>query len=297
MPPDATAGSGIGLVVNPGGGSAGEDLVEQVRRALPGCTVRELDEGGDLAVLLRAVAEDPRTTVLGIAGGDGSVSVAASVAAERGLPLLVVPAGTLNHLARDLGIDDVDGALAAATSGRRRIVDLPQMADRSFVNTASFGSYASLVDARERLEGRIGKWPAAAVAAWRVWHREPPIEVELDGRQRRLWTVFIGNCQYEPRGFAPRRRSELADGLLDIRLVDADHRWARGRVILGLLTGRLAASPTYEEWTAASLVVRCPSGPMRLACDGETFDGPAEVEIRKSGRQLEVLVPAAGITP
>jgi undecaprenyl-diphosphatase len=287
----AEDGTGVVIVANPDAGPAlGRNLADQVRDALPGATLLELGEDLDIDTALDKAAAEGR--VIGVVGGDGSVNAAAGIASRAGLPLLVVPGGTLNHFARDLGVQGVDDAVAALRDGAAVRVDLGLIADRPFVNTASFGSYSELVDARERLEGTIGKWPALLVALARVLRRAQPCEVELDGRTRPVWMVFIGNCVYHPAGFAPAWRERLDDGKLDIRLVDATHPWARTRLLLAVLTGRLGRSTVYETFTTSRLRVRSRSGPMRLARDGETFDGPAEFDIAKSSTGLVVLVPA-----
>jgi undecaprenyl-diphosphatase len=227
-----------------------------------------------------------------VVGGDGSINTTAAIAADLGMPVVAVPGGTLNHLSQDLGLSSVEDTVAAVAAGTAVEVDLPSIDGRPFLNTASFGSYAELVDAREALEDRIGKWPALAVAGWRVLRHGTPIEVELDGRPRSLWMIFIGNCRYEPDGFAPSRRTRLDDGQLDIRLIDASHPFCRTRLVTGLITGRLGHSPVYRQWTATQLMVRSHDGPLRLACDGETFDGSADVEVVKTGRRIALYSAA-----
>ncbi len=187
----------------------------------------------------------------------------------------------------------VDDAAEAMSKTQAVDVDLGLIAGKPFLNTASFGSYSELVDARESLEPTIGKWPAMVVALANVLRRSTPCEVEIDGTPRRVWMVFVGNCTYQPSGFAPSWRERLDDGLLDIRLVGAEQPYARLRLIAAVITGQLARSPVYEAFTAERLTVRSPSGPMRLARDGETFDGPAEFEIVKHPRRLTVLAPPA----
>src|SRR3546814_15310713 len=98
--------------------------------------------------------------------------------------------------------------------------------------------------------------------------------------------IFIGNCRYEPDGFAPSRRLRLDDGQLDIRVIDAGHPWCRTRLVAGLITGRLGRSPVYDQWTATSLTLRSVDGSLRLACDGETFAGDQDVEVVKTGRRI-----------
>ena len=92
--------------------------------------------------------------------------------------------GTLNHLARDLGLDGPDDAIAAVRDGHLAAVDLGCIDGKPFLNTASFGSYSEFVDARERLEGTLGKWPAMLVALFTVLRRATPLRVELDGHER-----------------------------------------------------------------------------------------------------------------
>jgi undecaprenyl-diphosphatase len=287
-------GAGLGIVVNPGAGAGAigpaPDMTTALRAALPAAEVVELAEGADLAEALDKLAADG-CRALGVAGGDGSINTAAGVALDHGLPLVVVPAGTLNHLARDLGVETVDDAVAAVRRGEVAEIDVGRIAGRPFLNTASFGSYVELVDAREALEARIGKWPALAVALVRVLRRSAPIRVELDGEPRRLWLVFVGNCRYQPEGMAPTWRERLDDGRLDVRVVDAGHPFGRSRLALAALTGTLRRSRVFETWTATALHVASADGPLRLARDGETFDGDAGFDIAKAGDRLAVYTP------
>ncbi|HEX5366536.1 MAG TPA: diacylglycerol kinase family protein [Acidimicrobiales bacterium] len=247
-----------------------------------------LAPGGDLVEALERLGGQGYGAV-GVAGGDGSIAAAAGVAIRRRLPLVVVPAGTLNHLARDLGVETVADAVAAVRSGRAAQIDIGWIAGRSFLNTASFGSYVELVDAREELEGRIGKWPALVVALVRVLRHGSPVEAELAGRRRSLWLAFVGNCRYQPDGMAPTWRERLDDGQLDVRIVDAAHPLCRTRLVLAVLTGTLRRSRVLTTWRTTSLAVRSADGPLRLARDGETFDGPRSFEVAKDGTRLAVL--------
>jgi diacylglycerol kinase family enzyme len=293
----APGGEGLTVVVNPSAGAAsGGDVTEELARVLPAARTVTLDDPGELVATLERAASEPGTRALGVAGGDGSINAAAGVAAAHGIPLAVVPGGTLNHLARDLGLVTAGDVAAAVEAGDAIEVDLPAIDGRRFVNTASFGSYAELVDARESLEERLGKWPAMLVALVRVLRRGSPVEVELDGRRRLLWMIFVGNCRYRPAGFAPTWRERLDDGELDVRMVDAGHPWCRTRLVVALLTGQLGRSAVYDHWRTTALVVRSEGAALRLACDGETFDasGP-EVVIAKDGTRVAVFaVPAAG---
>jgi len=281
-------GGGLVVVVNPSAGSSAK-VADELREALPEAEVIELAEGDDLLAALSEAAD--RGCTVGVAGGDGSINAAAGVAAEANKPLLVVPAGTLNHFALALGVDTVADAAEAVSNGQAVAVDRAVIDGHGFVNTASIGSYVDLVDAREKLEAKIGKWPAVIVSLWTVMRRTAPVEMEIDGERRNIWMVFIGNCRYDPPGFAPSWREHLDDGQLDIRIVDGTHPWSRARLLLSVATGRLAACGAYEQRYARSIHVKSLEGELRLARDGETFDGSEEFTIEKADDPLLVYVP------
>jgi undecaprenyl-diphosphatase len=282
-------GAGVRIVVNPTAGPAwSAAATDELRAALPAADIVELEDGDDLVELLR----DPAWTVIGAAGGDGSLSAAAAVAADRGVPLVAVPGGTLNHLARDLGLASVDDALTGLRDGGIACIDLGAAGGRTFVNTLSFGGYSAVVDARERLERRVGKWPALLVAlAWEL-PRMRPCRLEVDGERADVWLGWIGNGAYEPPGLGPAWREDLADGVLDVRLLRAG-RLARTRFALAVLLGRLRQLDVYAERRCASLRVRCLDGPLRLVADGETFDGDDDLVVEKRPAALQVVLPLA----
>lgn len=284
-------GERVTIVVNNSAGSSGSGLAEDLKAELPDARVDEIEieNGKDLKDALEAAAGS--SSVVGVSGGDGSINCAAQVALDHDVPLLVIPGGTLNHLARDVGIDDISSSLKALKAGDAIAMDVATIDDQVFLNTASFGAYAELVDAREKLEDRIGKWPALAIALVRVLRRGKPTEVEIDGEARKIWMIFIGNCRYHPSGFAPAWRDRLDDGKLDVRLVDATAPFGRFRLIASVLTGRLGRSRVYEQKLVDQLKVRSLQGELRLARDGETFSGSAEFTIEKRAGALRIYAP------
>jgi undecaprenyl-diphosphatase len=282
-------GAGLTIVVNPRSGPPlKRDVADELREGLPAAKLIELDFERDVVDVMYEAAKG--ASALGVAGGDGTVNAAAGVALELDLPLLVVPAGTLNHFARDVGLDTVEDAIQAVRAGGLIAADVAEIDGQPFLNTASFGAYVDLVDARQQLEDRIGKWPAVVVALVRVLRRSGPVNVEIDGHRRQIWIAFIGNCRYEPPGFAPSWRDRLDDGILDVRVVEGGHPFARTRLVLAVLTGTLARSRVYKASTTERLVVRSLDGPLRLARDGETFDGSDEIVVAKCERRLQVFV-------
>ncbi|MGV9249478.1 diacylglycerol/lipid kinase family protein [Streptomyces sp. NPDC003710] len=137
------------LIVNPrsGGGKASRFRIAETARAF-GAQVLVIDHclPEDLATVARQAVNDG-ADLLGVAGGDGTQALVAEVAAASGLPFMVIPAGTRNHFAMDLGLDreDPSAALEALRDGVELRVDLGYAGERAFVNNVSFGAYAALV--------------------------------------------------------------------------------------------------------------------------------------------------------
>jgi diacylglycerol kinase family enzyme/membrane-associated phospholipid phosphatase len=289
--PAELTGNGVVVVANASSGSAQDDaMFRRLAEQLPDAEVVTVDSGDELpAVIKDAVG---RCRVLGVAGGDGTVNLAARAAAERGLPLLVIPAGTLNHFARDLGVESVDDAISAYKAGEAIRVDLGRAGDQGFVNTSSTGLYVDLVRFREHWERRLGKWPAMLVGLVHVLRNGKPQELVVDGEPRRLWMLFAGNGRYLPTGFTPAYRPRLDDGQLDVRIVDADVRFARTRIVLGALTGTLRWAMPYEATVRSGLRVGAAKGEWGLSVDGEVTTMSGQVDIGKSVGGLTVYRPA-----
>jgi undecaprenyl-diphosphatase len=287
-------GEGLLMVINPCSGPKGEDPSAELAAAWPAAMLLAVEPDGDLAKQVGAeldAAERP-VHALGVAGGDGTVAAVAAVAASRGLPLVVVAAGTLNHFARDIGVAELsdvveavrDGSAIAVDLGVVRVDDAPP---HQFVNTASLGGYPDLVQLREREETRWGKWPAAALALIRVLQEADPLVARIDGVPHKVWLVFVGNGLYRPRGFAAATRHRLDSGLLDVRYVRADVRLSRTRFVIAALAGALQRSRTYVQRECAELQVEVLGRPLALATDGEVIG---------EGRKFRFFTQPAAVT-
>ncbi|QSE90376.1 NAD(+)/NADH kinase [Rhodococcus pseudokoreensis] len=148
------------LVMNPhsGGGKVGKFDLKNRAEAL-GAEVALLEGPGtvDVEALARdAVARG--ADLLGVAGGDGTQALVAGIAAEHDLPFLVISAGTRNHFALDLGLDreDPSRCLDALTDGIELRIDLGKVGERTFVNNASFGAYAEVVQSPAYRDDKTG---------------------------------------------------------------------------------------------------------------------------------------------
>jgi undecaprenyl-diphosphatase len=274
-------------VVNPGSGSDLDgDFVASLRSRLPGARVVALGTDDDLQDALRGAAES--CDVLAVAGGDGSVALAAALALEHDRRLLVLPGGTLNHLARDLRVEQPEQAIDALARGEVVGVDVATIGDRLFINTAGFGLYPELLATSERLQPWLGRWGGHIVACVKTLLRAEPLEVDLDGRRRSVWMGYVGNCRHEPDGLAPTWRPRLDDGMLDVRLVFADLPRSRLRLLCAALCGRLTRSQAYVQYEAARLRVESDRPQLTLSQDGDHFDGPGSFTVDKPATRLLV---------
>jgi diacylglycerol kinase family enzyme/membrane-associated phospholipid phosphatase len=289
--PAAPDGDGLVLIVNCSAGTASDGLAATLRTDLPAADVLVATADDDLEDLFKAAVL--RARILGVAGGDGTVRLAAGFATEADLPLLVVPAGTFNHFAADLGVHSAADAVSALRAGDSVLVDVSTAGEEVFLNTASTGVYVDLVKAREEIENVVGKWPAVLVALVSVLRTSKPVELTVNGRRRRVWLLFAGNCRYEPSGAAPAYRPDLADGTLDVRMVDGSQPLARIRLVAAVLLGTLGRSRVYRTWPAATLRIAAADGsPVQLSLDGETTEAGAAIKLTKHRKGLLVYRPA-----
>jgi undecaprenyl-diphosphatase len=287
-------GDGLTVVINEtaGSGDRADEVEQELRGLLPSVDVVRCGPDDDVQECLTKAAQSAQ--VLGVMGGDGTVNCAAGVALGHGLPLAVLPGGTLDHFAGELGVRSVADVAAAVKAGSAVEITVgsadPDGSDLYFLNTFAVGVYPELVREREKHEKAIGKWPAMALAMTRVLRKAEPVFVEVDGQPRRLWTLFAGNGHYHPAGFAPSWRERLDDGCIDVRLIDADKPLSRLRLVAAVLTGRLGESRVYEQRLVGSLPVRTRQGALRIARDGEVGEGPGHMTLRAAERKLVVYL-------
>ncbi|SDO84228.1 undecaprenyl-diphosphatase [Klenkia soli] len=281
--PALPGGAGLHVAVNPRSGDQDYDPAADIAALLPGAVVTDIDDEHSVTDLLeQAVRGGARA--LGVAGGDGSVAAAAAVALEHGLPLAVLPAGTLNHFARDVGVATPAEAARAVEAGDGVLVDVAAVNGTPFLNTASIGSYPEMVRRRDTMSGKLGKWLALTVAAGQVLRHGSPVELDLDGRRVSAWILFVGNGVYSPRGLSPAWRPSLEDGLLDVQYLRADLRFGRTRAVLATLLGVSEHSRSYRQFQVRELRVVSRSGPQPVAYDGETGDPRTEFVFTKRRR-------------
>ena len=272
--PALPEGEGLVVAVNPRSGPDDYDPAADIAPLLPRAEVLETTPDAGVDELLGEAARSGRAKALGVAGGDGSVAAAAAVALEHGLPLAVIAAGTLNHFARDVGLETPQDTADAVVSGSAVHVDVADVNGTPFLNTASIGGYPEMVRRRDRLSGRMGKWLALTVAAAQVLRRQRRSSLVVNGRPLKVWILFVGNGCYTPRGLAPAWRPRLEDGLLDVQYLRADLRFGRTRAVLATLLGVSEHSRSYGHFQAEEVRVVSRSGLKQVAYDGEMGEKP-----------------------
>ncbi len=231
--------------------------------------------GAELSTRIdEAIARRPDVIVAG--GGDGTVSSVAAVLADGTIALGVLPLGTLNHFAKDLGLPlELEEAVERVARGAIERVDIGEVNGRVFINNSSLGLYPAIVRDRELQRKRLGrgKWPALAWASLSALRRFPFLSARLsvDGVERRLRTpfVFIGNNEYLMEGFAIGERDRLDDGRLSVYVVQRASRASLLLLALRALVGRLKQARDFEAMLAGEIVVESRHRRLRVATDGE----------------------------
>ncbi len=293
----------VPVIVNAtaGRGCTPEDI-EAIAAAFAkaGATVEILHArtGADLPRLAREAVEAGHAVVVA-SGGDGTMNAVASAVAASPSAMGLLPMGTLNHFAKDLGIPlDLEEAARVIVANHQVEVDVAQVNERIFVNNSSLGLYPELVRMRDSQRRRLGrgKWHALFWAALKVLSRHPMLEVRLDvdgaSEVRRTPLVFIGNNAYELEGFQLGSRERIDAGRLSIYLTRRRGRGGLLGLALRALVGRLRQDEDFEALSAEHVSVQTRHRVMPVATDGEVAVMKMPLEYRIRARALRVVVPA-----
>jgi diacylglycerol kinase family enzyme len=296
----AESAARIPAIVNLKSGTA-----DQAREAIEAAEAFELFEvePEDLPDAVREALADGARRLL-VAGGDGTIGTAAWEVLDNPVELAILPGGTLNHFARDLGISTEPAeALEIALHGEPRGADVGMVNGRLFLNTSSVGAYVRFVRVRERLEKYFGYRIASAIAAFRLLFqlRLIAVEVEVDGQRKiyRTPLVFIGVGERELK--APLLGKRVPDGRRGLHVMIVRGR-SRARIVAIALAAiargvkSVARTPELDSF----LVDRCTITPRhagQIAVDGELvrLGTPLEYELRRDA--LTIVCPPETGTP
>jgi diacylglycerol kinase family enzyme len=272
------------VLINPhsGGGAAQRAGLAEAARAR-GVRTRVLGPGDDLEVLAREEVADG-ADVLGMAGGDGSLAIVATVAAEHGLPFVCVPAGTRNHFALDLGLrrEDVAGALDAFGDGLERRIDLAEVNERVFLNNVSLGVYAEAVRRPGYRDAKLRTLADSVRAVLGPGRARPELRFTDDtGREHAsAAVVLVSNNPYAvDRALGRGTRPRIDGGRL-------------GVVVLG------GAGGHDRSWSTVSFDVAA-GAPAPAGVDGEavTLQPPLRFATRPAALLVRIPRNAPGVSP
>lgn len=292
--------SDLALLLNPGSGSANgesapEPIVRLFRERGRDARVVPIGEGGDIHAAARAaVAEGCSVLVAG--GGDGTVSAAAGALVGSGVPLGVLPLGTLNHFAKDLGIpQELPEAVDVVVRGRVRAVDVGEVNGRTFLNNSSLGVYPRIVELRSQHGGRgPGKWIAAFWATLAVLRRRPFLTVRIrtaeDEVVRRTPFVFVGNNEYRMSGLRPASRDSLDGGVLALYVMDASRRTSLLRLGWDVLRRGPERVRELDLLRVTEAAVETGRSHLKVALDGEVTVLESPLRYRSRPGALRVIV-------
>ena len=294
--PAATHGA-LMLNLRSGGGKAERlHLVDECQRR--GIEPVVLRPGDDLSQLARD-AIDRGVDVVGMAGGDGSQARVAAVAAERGVPMVVVPAGTRNHLALDLGLDrdDVVGALDAFCDAVERPMDLAEVNGRVFVNNVSLGLYATIVRSPEYRNAKVDTTLATLPKVFGPGSR--PFDLRFTGpggtHHDGVHLIQISN---NPYGNNAGTRPRLDTKRLGVIALEIDDGRAAAAFLAAIAGGHPERFAGFASWTAETFKVTSGSA-IDIGLDGEalTLDPPLSFSIRTEPLRVRLPRHAIGSSP
>jgi diacylglycerol kinase family enzyme len=295
----------ITVLLNPAAGGASDgDLSSRLTELFQaaGAPARIVLTGSpaDVVEAARSAARSGADAVVA-AGGDGTVNRVASALVGLGktkTALGVLPIGTLNHFAKDLGIPlDLEQAVQIIAAHRVSPVDVGEVNGRIFVNNSSIGVYPDIVVERERLR-REGyrKWTALAVATAKIlWrYRGLVVRIDADASTARARTpfLFVGNNEYQADGLNLGARARLDGGRLFAYLAPRVHAWDLPRLLASALIGHAKETHELQSFAATELHVKTPGRRrLRVAADGEVMLMTTPLRYVVRPRALGVIAP------
>jgi YegS/Rv2252/BmrU family lipid kinase len=292
----------VTVLLNRGGGAVAADtgIVDKVRAALKQAKMDaeiELIDGGQYEIRCRAIAErgDP---LLIVGGGDGTISAAASALAGTEMKLGILPLGTLNHFARDLGIPmNLDEAAQLIAAGSDRRVDVAEMNGRTFINNSAIGLYPLMVVDRDLQRKRLGrsKRLAMLVASARTLARfnHQRLTLTVNDQKARLDTplLFVGNNDYRLDFGAPGRRESIEDGQLCVLVMRKKTRRGLIAASIRALLNRARADDMVRLDGVDWLRVASHRSQLPVSLDGEVVRAEPPLEYRIRRHALRVIAP------
>jgi diacylglycerol kinase family enzyme len=286
--------------VNPRAGYVQQNGLEKLRSMLhdsiPDADLHILGKDDDIASRVGEFLDKGARCIAAV-GGDGTMSSIAAHLVDTGVSLGVIPAGTLNHFARDVGVGrDVSEAVRVLAEGHSIAVDVASVNDRIFLNNSSLGVYAHMVELRDEGEQRFGKARAMIRAGLLAVRRTTwtDVHISTDDHTLKVRTrlLFVGNNEYELRLLNLGGRQSLQEGVLSCFVLEAPTRFHLARVLLGSLAGSAKKHKLLRSLQTAELTVD-PSqeSQVDVSADGEVFSMETPLVYKIRPKALQVMVP------
>jgi diacylglycerol kinase family enzyme len=248
-------------------------------------------------ILHTALKSGPNAIAVG--GGDGTIGTAAAVLSGGNTPLGVLPLGTFNHLAKDLGIPSrLKDAVQTIAAGIVKEVDLAEVNGEIFVNGSTIGIYADYLRARNPRRVRVGlsRWLTVFYGMSTAFRNFPMLEVHLNTGNRTLLRttpfVLVGNNEYDKGLFSTiGGRSALNRGHLSVYVARCSERSCMARLVLRVLTGHFGQYKDLDSMLVQEVTIHTPKSRLLVTTDGELrwMSPPIHYKIRPMA--LRVLLP------
>jgi diacylglycerol kinase family enzyme len=306
--PGRAAVKRVVALMNGGAGAFSQSLAADVENALANALARlgvaadilfvDGDELHRAAERALAKAKNGKADVIVVGGGDGTVRAVASVLAGTGVPLGIIPLGTLNHFAKDLDLPlAVEGAAGAIAAGCVSVVDLAEVNGETFINNSSIGIYPYMVIDRERRRAhhKLAKWMAMVPAFFRMLRHFPRrrlrIAAEGFARPYRTPCLFVGNNEYGMELFTFGRRQRLDAGRLWFYVVKPRSPWEFFLMVCRLCFGHLDQARDLDTFELAEAEISAKTSRLPVALDGEVRIMHTPLRYRSRPGALRVIVP------
>jgi diacylglycerol kinase family enzyme len=243
-------------------------------------------------------AKNDGIDALVVGGGDGTIATVAGVLADTGFPIGILPLGTFNHFAKDLGIPlEVEQAVEVIAAGGVQSVDLGEVNGETFINNSSIGIYPYLVVDRERLRAERGmsKWRAMVLAALRTLRQFPLRRLRIRAgdvaEPYRSPCVFIGNNEYCLTGRVAGKRQRLDAGQLCVYVAKQQSRLGLIWLALRSLFGFLDQSRDLRAVKVPDVKITSRTSRLLVAMDGEVAILRTPLCYRARPNALQVFAP------
>ncbi len=245
---------------------------------------------------LKKSIKDGLFDILVAAGGDGTVNLAASLSVEFDIVLGILPAGTLNHFAKDLDLPlELVEAAEIIINGKTVKVDYATVNNKVFVNNSSIGIYPDTLVKRQKLQAKIGKWPAAVIGSLASLHQFDSHLLSIkspSGNYRyRTPMLFVGNNSYQffkKMGFT--NRTQINSGKLYLYVIRTNRIANIIRITVNIFFGHKKRAEDYIEHTKGPVIINSKKKFIKLSIDGELVSQPTPLTYKIHSGGLKVRV-------